>query len=99
MISKSIDLSDEEAETVQNFADLVGEVEADVLKQTMLLGLQELRIERAIQGYVRDGDSAAAATIADLPRARMLDMLAERGVNLLVGPSTIRDDLKDLASI
>jgi predicted HTH domain antitoxin len=59
----------------------------------------QLLFEQAIVAYLHDGDSSAAAEIAGLPRARFLDMLIDRGIRLLSGPSTVRDDLAYLANV
>ncbi len=97
MVTKSIRLSDDEAGAVRAFVDLTGEVEASVLKRAMLRGLQELRVEQAILAYLRDGNSTVAAEVAGLPRARLLDVLIERGVPLLSEPSTVRKEVAYLA--
>ncbi len=97
LVTKSIRLTEEEAGAVQELVGHTGEVEAAVLKRAMLRGLQELRTENAILAYLRDRDSASAAEIAGLPRARFLDILIERGISLLTGPSTVLDEVADLA--
>jgi predicted HTH domain antitoxin len=99
LVTKSIRLTEEEAGAVQEFVVHTGEVEAAVLKRAMLRGFQELRIEQAILAYLRDSDSEGAAQLACLPRARFLDLLAERGIPLLTGPSTVRDEVAHLAEV
>jgi predicted DNA-binding protein len=97
MVTKSIRLTEAEATNVRSFVEQTGETEASVLKRAMLRGLEELRLEQAILDYLRNGDSAAAANLAGLPRARFLDLLADRGVTLLGGPSTVRSEVAFLA--
>jgi hypothetical protein len=97
LVTKSIRLTEEEAGAVQEFVVHTGEVEATVLKRAMLRGLQELRLEQAILAYLSDGDSTAAAQVAGLPRARLIDRLIDHGVPLLTGPSTVRHEVAYLA--
>lgn len=99
MVTKSIRLNDAEAAIVREFADLTGEVEASVLKRAMLRGLQELRLEQGILRYLRTGDSYEAAQIAGLPRAPFLDILIDRGIQLLEGPSTVCEEVSFLADV
>jgi len=97
MITKSIRLSDHEAAIVREYVDLTGEVEASVLRRAMLRGLQDLKLEQAVTFYLRNGDSDEAAKVAGLPRAQFLNVLIDRGVTLLKGPSTVAEDVAFLA--
>ena len=97
MPTKSIRLSDEEAASLREYVELSGEVEAVALKRAAMRGLREFRLDQAILAYINGRDSATAAAIAGLPRARFLEVLAERGVALLDGPSTVAEEVTDLA--
>ena len=61
-------------------------------------GLKELRLERAILSYLEGRDSSAAADIAGIPRAGFLQVLINKGVTLLEGPSTLAVELEALAA-
>lgn len=99
MITKSIRLTEEEAATLRDYVDLTGEVEANVLKRAALMGLQEMRVERAILDYLKHGDSSRAGEIAGIGRAPFLNLLMDRGVTILSGPSHLAEDLSNLADI
>lgn len=97
MQTKSIRLTREEARDLEELVEETGEVEAAVLKRAALRGIREERIERGVLAYLRGESTSRAAAIANLPRARFLDLLAEKGVTLLQGPSTLGEELSLLA--
>jgi hypothetical protein len=99
VLTKSIRLTDEEAKDLEAFVRENGEVEAAVLKRAALRGLREDRIDHAILVYLRGEGSERAAAIANLPRARFIDLLAERGVRVLDRPSTLADELDLIAGL
>jgi hypothetical protein len=96
-LTKSIRLTQEEAEELGHFIEETGSVEAAVLKRLTLRGLREERVDQAVLDYLRHRDSSRAAAIAHLPRAQFLDSLAERGVTLLDAPPTLAHELANLA--
>lgn len=94
MITKSIRLTDDEAAELRTYLGLTGEVEATVLKRAALRGLRELRLEQGLMAYLGGQGSAAAAEIAGLPRAAFLQVLVDRGIALLEGPSDLATELE-----
>lgn len=99
MPTKSIRLSEEEAHELRAYVTLTGEIEAVALKNAAVRGLRAGRLDRGILAYVNGLDSAEAAVIAGLPRARFLDLLMERGITVLDGPSTVREEVAQYAKL
>ncbi|MBI4492236.1 MAG: hypothetical protein HY690_05530 [Chloroflexi bacterium] len=97
MLPKSIRLTEAEAAELQRYVSLTGEVEATALKRAALRGLREFRLERGIMAYIEGRSSSEAAEIAGIPRAEFLQVLVEKGVTLLKGPSTLAAELGFLA--
>ena len=97
MVTRAIQLTEEEADSLREFAQLAGEDEETALTAAALRGLREYRLDRAFAAYREHGDSYRAAAIAGLPRAAFLWELAEHGEIVLQGPSTIAEDLGALA--
>lgn len=98
MRTRSIRLSDKEAAQFEEYAALHGEIETTLLKKAALRGLQELRLERAIQHYPTERDSSAAADIAGLPRAIFLQVLMDKGVVILDEPPRLLSQLEGMAA-
>lgn len=96
MVTKSIRLSDAEAQEVASYLSLVGGTEAALLKEATLRGLREIRLSRAVTAYIDGASSAEAARIAGLPRAPFLQALMDRGVAVLRGPSSVDAELDAL---
>jgi len=97
MPAKSITLTDDELRELRDLLTATGETEAAALKRATLRGLRELRFEQGLLAYLEGADSAEGAAIAGLPCAAFLAALAERGVSLLNGPSTLASELTFLA--
>lgn len=97
MPTRSIHLSDSEAEGLQHLHETTGETEDQLLERAVQRGLQELRIEEGIRVFRATGSSSDAAAICGLPRAVLLHEMGERGVVLLEGPSTFAADLAAIA--
>lgn len=97
MLTKSIQLSEEEDAELQQCLAVTGGDEADVLKCAALRGLRELRLEQGIRAFRQGRSSSEAAQIAGLPRAMFLEILMDEGETLLDGPSTLADELGALA--
>jgi len=93
MVTKSIRLSETEAEEIAVYLDLVGGTEAALLKEATLRGLREIRLSRGILAYIEGVPPSEAARIAGLPRAPFLHALMDRGVALLHEPSAVRAEL------
>lgn len=98
LVTKSIRLTEQEAVEVADYLDLVGGTEASLLKEAALRGLRDIRLSRGILAYLDGAPAEEAERVAGLPRAPFLQALAERGVTLLRGPSTIGQELEALLS-
>jgi hypothetical protein len=96
LVTKSIRLTEEEAAEVARYLCLVGGTEAALLKEAALRGLRDIRLGRGILAYLEGAPREEAQRIAGLPRAPFLHALAEHGVTLLRGPSTIGEELEML---
>ena len=83
MITKSIRLTEAEAEELHDFTQAIGEVEASVAKRALLRGLRDLRIERGILAYLDGWSSSEAAELAGVGRAAMLEILMDKGITVI----------------
>jgi hypothetical protein len=99
VLTKSIRLTDEEASELDDVVQQSGEVEASVLKRAALRGLREDRVDRAVLLYLRGASTSEAATFARVPRARFIDLLADKGVAVLEGPSSLPEELDAIARL
>jgi predicted HTH domain antitoxin len=97
MPTRSIRLSEAEANEIRQLRAETGEAEESLLRRAALRGIRDLRLELSIQAFSNGRGSAEAAAIAGLPRAIFLDLLADRGVTLLEGPSTLGAEAEALA--
>jgi len=100
VLTKSIRLSEEEAEHLQRYVGLTGEVEAAVLKRAAMRGLKEMRLEQGLLAFFRgqgNVGSSDAARIAGIPRAEFLQILVDRGVTMLHGPWSLAAEIESLA--
>jgi predicted HTH domain antitoxin len=97
LITKSIRLTEQEAADLREYLDITGEVEAVALKRAALRGIRELRLTEAIRVYLDERDTERGARIAGLPRAQFLHVLAEKGISVLEGPSSLASELDGLA--
>jgi hypothetical protein len=97
MLTKSIRLTEEEAAELRGYLDATGEVEAAVLKRAALRGLREMRLEQGILAYLDGRSSTDAAEVAGVPRGEFLQILIDKGITILEGPSTLAPELAELA--
>jgi predicted HTH domain antitoxin len=97
LTTKSIRLTEEEAADLREYLELTGEVEAVALKRAAVRGIRELRLAEGIRVYLEERDSGHAARVAGLPRAEFLHVLADKGISVLDGPSSLATDLDGLA--
>lgn len=97
MLTKSIRLTKDEAAELGRYTELTGEVEATALKRAALRGLRELRLEQALLTYLERHNSTAAAEIAGIPRGEFLQIVVDKGITILDGPSTLAEELLGLA--
>jgi predicted HTH domain antitoxin len=99
VLTKSIRLNEEEARDLEELVQATGEVEASVLKRAALRGLRDERVDKAMLHFVNGASSSEAAALAHMPRARFLDLLADRGVAILDSPSTVPEELEAVAAL
>lgn len=98
MITKSIRLTESEAADLRAVVERTGETEAALLKRAALEGLHARSLSDAITAYVMGrADIDEAARMARVGRAELLRELAQRGVSLLRGPSTVLAELEDFS--
>jgi hypothetical protein len=96
MITRSIQLSDEEAAGLKALLEATGESEEDLLRRAAARGIRDLRLEQAIKAFKGGTGSGEAALIAGLPRAIFLQKLIDRRIVILDGPSTLGEELAEL---
>ena len=97
LTTKSIRLTEEEVADLQAYLEASGEVEAVALKRAAVRGIRELRLAEGIRVYLDERDSEHSARIAGLPRAQFLQVLAEQGISVLQGPTSLASELEGLA--
>ena len=96
MVTKSIRLTEEEADEVAGYLQLVGGTVAALLKEAALRGFREMRVSRGVLAYVEGAPVAEAARIAGLPRAPFLQALIERGISVLRDAGDVQAELDAL---
>jgi predicted HTH domain antitoxin len=100
LLTKSIRLNEEEADNLQQYVSLTGEVEASVLKRAAMRGLKEMRLEQGLLAFIQSqgsmGSSEAAQT-AGIPRAEFLQSLVDRGISMFQGSWSLAAELATLA--
>lgn len=96
VVTKAIRLTEEEATEVARYLDLVGGTEAALLKEAALRGLRDIRLGRGILAYLEGAPTEEAERVAGLQRAPFLEALAQHGVALLRGTSTVAEELEAL---
>jgi len=99
VLTKSIRLTEQEASELEEFVEQSGEVEAAVLKRAALRGLRDDRVDRAVLLYLRGASTSDASSFARLPRGRFIDLLADKGVVVLEGPSSLPEELDAVARL
>ena|SRR2546425_6679731 len=99
MKTKSIRLTEDEAKELAEFVAGTGIVEAAALKQAALRGLREVRLDYAVLDYLQYHDLAKSATLVGLPRAELLQAMADRGIPVLEGPSTLGSELGAISEL
>lgn len=97
LTTKSIRLTEEELADLHEYLEISGDVEAVALKRAAVRGIRELRLAEAIRVYLEERDSEHGARIAGLPRAQFLEILSEKGISILEGPTSLASELEGLA--
>jgi Arc/MetJ-type ribon-helix-helix transcriptional regulator len=99
VLTKSIRLTEQEAQDLEELVKSSGEVEASVLKRAALRGLRDERVDKAVLRYLNGASSSEAAALANVPRAKFLDLLAEKGITILDAPSSVPEELEAVAAL
>ena len=96
-VTKSIRLTEEEAEALAQLVAGTAYAEAALLRQWVLAGMQQFRVSEAIRAY-QDGqvDVWQAAEQARLPVAVLLEEMASRKVAVLEAPDAFGPGLAAL---
>ena len=96
-VTKSIRLTEEEAEALAQLVAGTAYAEAALLRQWVLAGMQQFRMTEAIRAY-QDGqvDIQQAAARAHLPVAVLLEEMASRKVAVLDAPDAFGPGLAAL---
>jgi predicted HTH domain antitoxin len=96
-ITKSIRLTEREA---RELAELVAEhaaSESALMRQWVLRGMQDYRIERAVAAYQRDEvDLSGGAAMAGIPIGSFVDELAMRRVAILHDGTSVKEELEEI---
>ncbi len=97
MPTKSIRLSDDEADELQQLLTETGESEELLLRRAALRGIRDLRLDEGIRAFQAGRGSTEAAQIAGLPRAVFVQLLSDRDIVILEGPSSMAAEIETLA--
>jgi len=97
MPTTSIRLSNDEADELQQLLSETGESEELVLRRAALRGICDLRIEQGIRAFQDGRGSTAAAMITGVPRAVFVQLLSDRDIVILEGPSSMAAEIETLA--
>jgi hypothetical protein len=96
MVTRSVHVSDEDAEALRQLQAVTGDSEEEILSRAAAQGLRDLRLEQGIKAFKEGLSSGEAAVIAGLPRAHFFEILLDRGVKVDGGPSTLGPALLSL---
>ena len=96
MVTRSVHLSDEDAEGLRQLQAVTGESEEDILRRATMQGIRDLRLEQGIRAFKKGASSSEAAEIAGLPRAIFFETLLDRGVEVLGGEPSLATQLAEL---
>ncbi|MEZ4866074.1 MAG: hypothetical protein R3C14_32460 [Caldilineaceae bacterium] len=92
MVTKSIRLSPEESEEIRCLSEQSAISEAALMKQWVLNGVQEHKLENAIRTYLQGKtDLRGGAAIANLSYNRFLHEIQSRNIVVLDGDSFLEE--------
>lgn len=93
MPSISARVPDEEADTLEEVAELLGEDKSTTIRKALQEGLQELRIRVAVERYQSGAISVnQAARVADVSLAEWLEIARERNLTHQLSPDDLETD-------
>lgn len=97
-VTKSIRLSEEEAQWIKDLARKEHLSEASIMRRMILKGIEEYRLEKAIRAYADQEISLSeAARFAGLSAREMMAGLEKRGIPLYRSEEAFRSGLSYLA--
>lgn len=86
-VTKSIRLTEAEAQTLAELVEEHAASESALMRQWVLRGMRQFRIEQAVAAYQRDEvDLRDGAALAGIPIGAFVDELAKRRVAILDDP-------------
>lgn len=93
MPSISARVPDDEAETLEEVAELLGEDKSTTIRKALQEGLQELRIRVAVERYQSGAISVnQAARVAGVSLAEWLEIARERNLTHQLSPDDLEAD-------
>ena len=96
MVTRSVQLRDEEAEALRQLQAATGVSEDEILRRAVQQGIRDLRLDEGIRAFKGGLGSGEAAVIAGLPRAIFLQEMIDRGVVILDGEPNLSHVLGEL---
>lgn len=97
LVTKSIRLTEAEARTLADLVEDHAASESALMRQWVLRGMRQFRIEQAVAAYQRDEvDLREGAAMADIPIGVFVDELATRRVAILTDAEALHDEIADL---
>ena len=98
-ITKSIRLTEDEARDLAELVEEHAASESALMRQWVLRGMRQFRIEQAVAAYQRDEvDLREGAAMAGIPTGVFVDELAARRVAILDDPESFERGLTALRS-
>lgn len=93
-MTKSIRLTEDEARTLSELVEDHAASESALMRQWVLRGMRQFRIEQAVAAYQRDEvDLREGAAMADIPIAVFVEELATRRVAILTDPVAMQEEI------
>ncbi len=93
MTSISARIPDEDAEELEEVAELLGEDRSSTIRRALREGIEEIRVRLAVERY-QSGDVSVneAARIAGVSVAEWLEVARERNLTTQLKPEDLEDD-------
>lgn len=96
-VTKSIRLTEEEAGTLAQLVEDHAASESSLMRQWVLRGMRQFRIDQAAAAYQRDEvDLRGGAAMADVPIGVFVDELAARRITVLDDPDLFGQEIASL---
>jgi predicted HTH domain antitoxin len=99
-VTKSLQLTEDEARELADIVDTQTESEPELLRRWVLDRMQKVRLDRAVAAYANDeADLRDAARMAGIPIGAFIEELGERHIPLLDDPKAFSDGLRALRAM